>query len=164
VLAGNHPSAIDPVIVGGVYGRPILFLAVDELYGTHRMLDFALRAFGALKVKRQGVPLRAMRTALGYLGSGGVVGVFPEGTRVPVWGTGNPKPGAAWLAVRAGVPLVPVALLGTADAYRMDLSFGNGAITMSVGPPLAAEGAGRPAVSELMGRWEEWIERRLARG
>ena len=161
ILAGNHPSSIDPVVVGAVHRHPVMFLAVDELYGKHAALDVALQVFGAVEVPRAGVPLGAMRSALDHLRGGGVVGVFPEGTRVPRFGDGIVKPGAAWLAARAGVPLVPVALEGTDEAFSMDLRFGRGSIRMVTGPPMRAGGPSRSHVDELMGRWQAWVCREL---
>lgn len=159
VVAGNHPSAIDPVLVGMVHRRPVLFLAVDELYGKHRMLDWALRTFGAVSLPRRGVPLSAMRAALAHLAEGGVVGVFPEGTRVPRWGEGTPRPGAAWLAVRTGVPLVPVAISGSHHVFTMENRFGAGRLRMAVGPPLVGTD-----VPDLMVQWVEWIDTALDAG
>jgi 1-acyl-sn-glycerol-3-phosphate acyltransferase len=54
-----------------------------------------------------------MRTAIGHLEAGGRIGVFPEGRRVAAWGEDPPKRGAAWLSLRTGAPLLPVAVWGT---------------------------------------------------
>lgn len=113
VVAANHFSHVDPVVVGMAIDRPVRFLAVDELFGRSRFFDGLTHWLGAIPMSRTRAPLGALRTALAELAVGGTVGLFPEGVRVWVWGEKTPKRGAAWLARRAGVPLVPVAIAGT---------------------------------------------------
>lgn len=161
VVAANHPSGLDPALVGAVHGRPVVFLALDELYDKHPLLRVALTGFGAIPIPRGRVPLAALRTALDALASGYTVGVFPEGRRSPVWGAAPVKPGAAWLAARSGRPLVPIAVHGTAAAVTMDNRFGHGPVGVTVGAPLHAAGPGRPAVADLHERWRAWMEDRL---
>lgn len=127
VVAANHYSHIDPVMVSLAIGRPVRYLAVDELFGSSRFFDSLTHWLGAIPMSRTRAPLGALRTALAELEGGGVIGLFPEGVRVWVWGETEPKRGAAWLARRAGVPLVPVAIAGTdqvlgRDAHRIHRS------------------------------------------
>ena len=82
VIAANHYSHLDPVIVGVGVRRPVRYLAVDELFGRSRFFDGLTRWLGAIPMPRARVPLGAMRTALAELRVGGSVGVFPEGVRV----------------------------------------------------------------------------------
>lgn len=113
VVAANHFSNIDPVVVSMATGRAIRYLAVDELYGNSPIFDRLTLWLGAIPMSRTRAPLGALRTALAELSAGGTIGVFPEGVRVWRWGEASPKRGAAWLARRIGVPLVPVAIWGT---------------------------------------------------
>ena len=113
VVAANHYSDVDPVVLGMAADRPIRFLAVDELFGRSRFFDGLTHWLGAIPMSRTRAPLGALRTALAELAAGGTVGVFPEGARVWHWGEAVPKRGAAWLARRAAVPLVPIAIAGT---------------------------------------------------
>ena len=130
VVAANHYSHVDPALVSFTVRRPIRYLALDELYGNSRFFDRFTLFFGAIPVSRTRAPIGALRLALAELASGGTVGLFPEGVRVWTWGEAEPKRGAAWLARRAGVPLVPVALAGT------DLVMGRGARRISRSPVL----------------------------
>lgn len=116
VFAANHFSHLDPVVVGATVGRPVRYLAVDELYGASSFFDWLTTWLGAIPMSRTRAPLGALRTALEELAGGGSVGLFPEGVRVWTWGEADAKRGAAWLARRAGVPLVPVAIAGSDDA------------------------------------------------
>ncbi|MFP3915681.1 MAG: lysophospholipid acyltransferase family protein, partial [Actinomycetota bacterium] len=160
VVAANHYSHLDPAVVGAVLGTPVRFLALRDLLGESRFLDWVLIGSGAIPTPRRGVPLAAVRTALTALESAQVVGVFPESTRVSHWGTVAPRRGAAWLARRAGVPLVPVALIGTGRAFDLDNRIHRAPITVVVGRALDTGGADSWA---LTGRWEGWVTSRIER-
>lgn len=116
VVAANHFSHLDPVIIGIAIDRPIRYLAVDELYGNSQFFDGLTLWLGAIPMSRTRAPLGALRLALAELAEGGTVGLFPEGVRVWRWGEIAPRRGAAWLAARAGVPLLPVAITGSDEA------------------------------------------------
>lgn len=116
VFAYNHHSFLDPVVAGAMGERPIRFLATDEIVGHYRLLDFALNVFNTISLNKSAVPLGPVRQALEALAGGVSVGIFPEGQRTHEWGQAPVKRGGPWLAIRAGVPLVPVALLGTYEA------------------------------------------------
>ncbi|MGH8874754.1 MAG: lysophospholipid acyltransferase family protein, partial [Acidimicrobiia bacterium] len=122
VVAANHFSHLDPPLVGVALRQPVTFLALDELFGAHALLDLALHTFGTVPVPRGKVALGALRAALGHLQAGRVVGLFPEGRRVATWGDEPARRGAAWLAVRREVPLVPVAVIGTHRVLGVDRS------------------------------------------
>jgi len=125
VIAANHFSHLDPVVVSAAVRRTVRYLAVDELYGNSRVFDRLTTWLGAIPMTRTGIPLGPLRLALAELAAGGSVGLFPEGVRVWAWGEHEAKRGAAWLARRAGVPLVPVAVSGS------DLAMGRGASRIS---------------------------------
>jgi 1-acyl-sn-glycerol-3-phosphate acyltransferase len=113
IFAANHLSHIDPPLVSLVHHHNVRYLALDELYGTYPIFDYVTLYFGAIPLSRTRAPLGALREALWELEGGGAVGVFPEGKRVAFWGEVPPKHGAAWLALRTGTPVVPVAIAGT---------------------------------------------------
>ena len=117
----NHLSHLDPPIAGLALRRPVRFLALDELWGHSPVLDAIFRAFGAVPLPREGRhPVRALKVALWHLTSGEAVAMFPEGRRVRCWGDAPLSRGAAWLSIRAGVPVVPVAVWGTQHAMPLD--------------------------------------------
>jgi 1-acyl-sn-glycerol-3-phosphate acyltransferase len=128
VFAANHFSHLDPVIAGLAAERPVRFLAVDELYGRSRSFDRLTMWLGAIPMTRTRVPFGPLKLALGELARGTSIGLFPEGVRVWAWGEREPKRGAAWLAHRAGVPLVPIAIAGT------DVAMGRGSAWISRAP------------------------------
>src|SRR3954451_13309286 len=113
LVAGNHTGFLDGPIVFVLLPRPSAFLVKSELYDTpfRRVLEFARQ----IPVRR-GTPDRtALRQALSVLEAGGVLGVFPEGTRGE-GRLGNVQHGIGYLALRAACPVVPVACVGTAAA------------------------------------------------
>jgi 1-acyl-sn-glycerol-3-phosphate acyltransferase len=112
ILAVNHSHNIDGPMVMGVTPRPTHFLIKKEAFVGP--LDPFLTGIGQLKVDRTAADRTAITRALGVLETGGVLGIFPEGTR----GGGDfasLRAGLAYFAVRSGAPIVPVAVLGSAD-------------------------------------------------
>jgi 1-acyl-sn-glycerol-3-phosphate acyltransferase len=159
VVAANHFSHLDPVLVGMAVNRPIRYLALDELYGRSGSFDWLTLWLGAIPLPRAAPPLGALRLALAELDAGGTVGLYPEGMRVWVWGEAAPKRGAAWLARRAGVPLLPVAVAGSEEALgRGTTHVSRQAIHVEVGEPIfPADFAG--AADPLGAMTAEWRRR-----
>lgn len=112
VLTANHVSLLDPPALGVASPRPVHFMAKAELF-TMPVFGWLLGQLGAFPVHRGASDRKAIRHALGILADGGVVGVFPEGTRNRTGGLLTPQGGAALLALKAGVPVVPAAIIGT---------------------------------------------------
>ncbi|MFO0016841.1 MAG: lysophospholipid acyltransferase family protein [Synechococcaceae cyanobacterium] len=112
VVVANHGSHLDPPLLGQVIGRPVAFMAKAELFRVP-LLGPLIRALGAYPVVRGGSDREAIRVASDRLAHGWAVGVFLDGTRQSDGRVHDPQPGAALLAARAGVPLLPVAILGS---------------------------------------------------
>ncbi|MFE7134282.1 lysophospholipid acyltransferase family protein [Streptomyces sp. NPDC057638] len=109
ILAVNHSHVIDGPMLMGTAPRPVHFLIKKEAFIGP--LDPFLLGIGQLKVDRESTDRAAVTGALGVLENGGVLGIFPEGTR----GEGDfasLRAGLAYFAVRGGAPIVPVAVLG----------------------------------------------------
>jgi 1-acyl-sn-glycerol-3-phosphate acyltransferase len=113
VVAANHFSFIDPVLVTLAERRNVGYLAAAELFDKHPAFDRLISFFGAIPTHKDRPPIRAIRAALAELAEGRPVGVFAEGRRVTDWGDAGPMRGAGWLAIRAAVPVVPVAIVGS---------------------------------------------------
>ena len=112
LVVANHGSHLDPPLLGQAIGRPVAFMAKAELFRVP-LLGPLIRALGAYPVVRGGSDREAIRVASDRLAQGWAVGVFLDGTRQPDGRVHDPQPGAALLAARAGVPLLPVAILGS---------------------------------------------------
>lgn len=110
VLVVNHSSLVDGPLMLGLVGRRMVFLVKRELFVGP--MGWALLRIGQIAVRRGEVDRAPLLAAQAVLRAGGVVGVFPEGTR----GSGeaaSARNGAAWLARSCGAVVVPVACRGT---------------------------------------------------
>jgi len=145
VLVANHESWLDPIILPLSLPRKPAFLAMEELW---RMpgVGVVMRAYGplAIPLRRGAVDATALKRSLLALRSGALLIVFPEGGISP---DGRLRPfhqGAALLAARTQVPLVPVALVGTADALPLGRTLPRlRPIAVRIGTPIAVPGAER---------------------
>ena len=116
ILAPNHKSFLDPFFLGLVIHRPVRYMAKVEVFrGPVGRLVVRL---GAFPVRRGEADAEAVETARTILSQGGLVVVFPEGTRVDEPDAlGTPHHGAGRLALETGAPIVPVAITGTAHLW-----------------------------------------------
>lgn len=112
VAVSNHASDFDPPLLSCCMKRPVAFMAKEELFQVP-VLKQAIALYGAYPVNRKAPDRSALKSALSYLESGWGTGVFLQGTRTPDGRITEPKLGAALIAAKAGVPLVPVCLWGT---------------------------------------------------
>ncbi|HEY7182571.1 MAG TPA: lysophospholipid acyltransferase family protein [Blastocatellia bacterium] len=117
IIAGNHPSYLDPVLIGLPIRRKIRFMAWDALFKIP-LLGRIIKAAGAFPVDlRKGRGEAAYRQALRVLESGEALGVFPEGQRSDQATMGDLRGGVARLAVETGAPIVPVTIGGATRAW-----------------------------------------------
>ncbi|WP_211230145.1 lysophospholipid acyltransferase family protein [Desulfovirgula thermocuniculi] len=133
LVVSNHASYWDPVVVGCALGRQVHFMAKADLFKIP-LLGAVIRALGAFPVQRGSGDRQAIRRALELLEEGKVVGIFPEGTRSKTGTLLDPHRGAAMLALRAKVPVLPMALLNTPGVF--------GRVRVRVGKPLYFAGNG----------------------
>lgn len=109
LLCANHVSGWDPIVIGLNLPRDsrLTVMAKDQLFRIP-LLGLFLRKLGIFPVKRGGSDLTAMKTAIKVLSGGNRLLVFPEGTRVEEQGDVEAKGGVTMLAVRTGVPMIPI--------------------------------------------------------
>lgn len=119
IIASNHISNLDPPVIGCALPltRRIRFMAKIELF-KNPAFRWVITQLGAFPVRRGLADRTAIRTALTLLKNGEVVGIFPEGTRSKTGELGRAEAGLGMIAVRAGVPVVPVAVTGTNKVFR----------------------------------------------
>ena len=115
VVVANHGSHLDPPLLGHALGRPVAFMAKAELFRVP-LLGPIIRACGAYPVVRGASDREAIRTATDRLKQGWATGVFIDGSRQPDGRVHRPLSGAALLAARADVPLLPVAIINSCRA------------------------------------------------
>lgn len=112
VVVSNHASDFDPPILSCCMRRPVAYMAKEELFKVP-VLRQAILLYGAYPVNRGSADRSAIRSALHYLEQGWITGIFLEGTRTKDARIHKPKLGAALIAAKAKVPLLPVSLWGT---------------------------------------------------
>ncbi|MET7287327.1 lysophospholipid acyltransferase family protein [Streptomyces sp. NPDC005573] len=122
IVAGNHLSFSDHFLMPAILKRRITFLAKAEYFTgpgvKGRLTAFFFRSAGQIPVDRSGKEAgqAAIREGLGVLSRGELLGVYPEGTRSHDGRLYKGKVGVAVMALRAGVPVVPCAMIGTFEA------------------------------------------------
>ncbi len=163
ILAANHQSVVDSIFLPLVLDRPVTFSAKAEYFTASgpaaRLWAWYLKATNQLQMDRDG-PRAAQDTleaALALLQAGNLFGIYPEGTRSPDGRLYRGRPGVGWLALKSGLPVIPVGIHGT----RRVLPPGHvmphpGRIELRIGAPLefpasvtgAAPGKARQLIAE----------------
>ncbi|MDI3279857.1 MAG: lysophospholipid acyltransferase family protein [Bacillota bacterium] len=145
LLAANHVSLLDPVVLGAAVRRRVYFMAKEELF-RHPLLAALIRSLGAFPVRRGTADRRALNRATQLLAQGKVVGIFPEGTRSLDGQLQPPYAGVALLASRTGVPVIPAAILGTQNLLTKKGGFKVlTRLEVRLGPPLLPPPRGKRA-------------------
>ena len=149
IFAGNHLSVADELFLGAVVPRHIAFWAKAEYFRGGgfggNLTKFVLEGLGAIRVERGGgrAALAAFDGAIPVLKAGDMVAVYPEGTRSPDGRLYRGRTGVARLAVGAGVPIIPVGMLGTEKVQPIGQRLprlGQGQVTIKFGVPIPTAG------------------------
>jgi len=179
LVVANHCSNLDPPTVGWAVGhrtgRVVHFMAKEEMR-SWPVAGWLARDAGVIFVRRGAGDRSAQRFALATLEQGEALGLFPEGTRSRDGRLAEGRAGAALLAMRTGVPIVPVGVAGTQHIFRdRRLIPRRSRVTIRIGPtfrlPVQADGFDRAGLragtetimraiaallpAEQRGRWGE---------
>lgn len=130
IVCANHISNFDPPIVGMTMKRPVHYMAKSELLEIP-ILGRILKGVKVFPVKRGLSDRNALRTALGLLKEGKVLGLFPEGTRSKTGEVGKALAGAGFFALRSDAVVVPCAIIGEYKPFQR--------VTVIYGEPLDME-------------------------
>ncbi|MEU8657439.1 lysophospholipid acyltransferase family protein [Actinoplanes philippinensis] len=160
IFAGNHLSVADELLLGTVVPRHLAFWAKSDYFTGTGVKGFLNRklmeGLGAIRVERAGgrAALTAFDAAIPALRGGDLVAVYPEGTRSPDGRLYRGRTGVARLAVAAGVPIIPVGVLGTDKVQpigRLVPKLERGVISVKFGKPIDTIGRSddRTALREL---------------
>lgn len=121
IIVANHSSLLDPIILGVSIKHKIIFVAAAYLFEIS-WLGYLLRKANSIPVQREN-DIKAIKQSLKILQRGGVLGIFPEGgvdrqkDDLPI------KAGAAYLATKVGVPIVPIRIKGADKALPRGAKF-----------------------------------------
>ncbi|GAB4325028.1 MAG: lysophospholipid acyltransferase family protein [Leptolyngbyaceae cyanobacterium] len=142
IVVSNHASDFDPPMLSNCVGRPVAFMAKEELFQVP-VLKQAITLYGAYPVKRGSADRSAIRAALAALEQGWAVGIFITGTRTPDGRVTDPKLGAAMIAAKAQAPLLPVSLWGTEQIFQKGKKVPRSVpVTVRIGDPIPPPASG----------------------
>ena len=117
ILASNHASYLDPpVIAAAIKHRFMRFMARDTLF-HHPVSNWLFPKIGVVPLSREKGDVAAIKNAIHMLKSGECVGLFPEGTRTLDGNIHEAKGGIGFLIAKASVPVIPVYIGGTFEAF-----------------------------------------------
>lgn len=119
VIATNHLGRLDVALLFYALEGDFI-LPVAEKYEHHWLFGPIGNAMGGIWLDRFNADVRSIREILARMKSGGILVIAPEGTRSKTEAMAEGKPGVAYLAMKAGVPIVPIALAGTEDRVLVD--------------------------------------------
>jgi 1-acyl-sn-glycerol-3-phosphate acyltransferase len=152
LLVCNHLSFLDVFLLGIPLRRPLNYVARSTLFVP--VLGALIRSVGGFPIQREGIGASGMKETLRRLRAGGIVTLFPEGTRSPDGRLGPLRAGIAVLVSRAGVPIVPAGVAGTFEVWpRSRLIPALHPIRIHYGPPIFPEelaGLDTMAITELI--------------
>lgn len=141
ILAANHRSFLDSIFIPLVLRRRVTFVAKAEYFDDPKTAWF-FRAVGQIPIRREGGSASegALAAATDVLETGGVFGIYPEGTRTRDGFTHRGHTGVARLAMRTGAPVVPVGLVGTDECQPTDKKLPRPFRTVNIrfGAPISA--------------------------
>ncbi|MEU8004141.1 lysophospholipid acyltransferase family protein [Catellatospora sp. NPDC049111] len=145
IFAGNHLSVADELFLGSAVGRHISFWAKEDYFVGTGLSGLFFRTLmgglGAIPVHRSGgrAALSAFDAAIPVLQEGGLVAVYPEGTRSPDGRLYRGRTGVARLALAADVPIIPVGMIGTEKVQPIGQALPSlkpGQVTVKFGKPI----------------------------
>ncbi len=124
VLCSNHINNLDPILISIVFPRQVCWMAKKQIFKS-KILSYLLNKIGTFPVDREETDLSAVKNSLRVLKNDGVLGIFPEGTRVKEVNFENAKPGVALISIKAKSPVLPVYIEGNFRLFsKVKINFG----------------------------------------
>jgi len=115
IVVANHSSVFDGFILAASIKPKITFMAAAYLFKIN-FYRYILQGMDAIPVQRDGSDIFALKKSIKALKQGGILGIFPEGRMKKEEDSTSAKAGAAYLAIKTNVPIVPIAILGSGKA------------------------------------------------
>jgi 1-acyl-sn-glycerol-3-phosphate acyltransferase len=136
LLVSNHQSYLDPVLLGVPLRRPLSYMAKSELF-ENKFFGMLIRSLNAFPVRQGAGDVGAVKQTIKRLQEGHLLNIYPEGTRSEDGLIGKIESGAALVVRRANVPVVPVVIHGSFEAWpRTKKLFHAHPIRVVYGPPM----------------------------
>lgn len=156
IIASNHLSWMDVPLVPSFLKRKVVYMAKEELF--YGKVGWIVRLLGAFPVKRGEADRQSLRAADTQLKAGKIFMIFPEGTRSKTRQLGKGHVGLGMIALRAGVPVVPVAVWGSENSFKKLRP----RVTISYGKPLLLTPKGKKITREDIEEATEEVMRAIA--
>lgn len=133
IIASNHRSYADPVLLTIPMRKPVTYMAKEELFENKLFAAF-IRFLGAFPVKRGAGDMKVIDDCVDILKSGKNLVIFPEGTRSKSNKVGRGKTGVAMIAARSGADVLPIGIVFEGEKLHFRTK-----VTMKIGKPIKAE-------------------------
>ena len=138
LLASNHESYLDPVLVAMVLPREMHFMARRTLF-RNPVFRAIIVGYNAFAIERDSADVKGVNSAIARLEAGNILLVFPEGTRTGD-GSIGPMKSVGVMAARAAVPIVPVLIQGAYDVWPKGQAIPHfGTISLVFGTPMKSD-------------------------
>jgi len=159
ILASNHQSYLDPIIVGAMCRRKANYLARESLWRKGSgFFRFVINFFGAVPISIDTLGKDGIRLAVAYLKKKRHILVFPEGTRTRDGSIGPMSPGVKLIAEMANVPIVPTAVKGAFEMWPRDGRWTKiGPVSAGFGKPFEPEELRKMSNEEFRKRLRERV-------
>jgi 1-acyl-sn-glycerol-3-phosphate acyltransferase len=141
LIVSNHQSNLDPVLLAVRLARPLNYIGKSELFEGRIGGWFLRRVVNAFPVRQGAGDIGAIRETIQRLREGHLLNIYPEGERTPDGRIGRMERGVGLIVHRARVPVVPVAIVGSFEAWPRDRRWLKGwPIRIGYGPPINLDG------------------------
>ena len=164
IVTGNHLGTLDALLVFYLVDRDDIIVMIAEYHREHAFRRWLVNAAGGLFVDRYGADFAVLREVLKRLNQGGVLIMAPEGTRSKTGGLQQAHLGAAYLAAKSGLPVVPVGAVGIEDAkiFSSLKRLRRAPVTIRVGDPYTLPPVARDGRQKAMQDYTDEIMCRIA--
>jgi 1-acyl-sn-glycerol-3-phosphate acyltransferase len=145
LIIANHTSFADPILLAMAFPRHITFIAKEQFLRQGFSRWLMGKGLGAVFLNKEEADISALRTAIRLMKEGRAVGIFPEGHRNYDNKISRFMPGAAFLALKAGAPVLPVAISNSRHMTR----FWRRDMAVNIGQPLELTAEGKISQESL---------------
>jgi 1-acyl-sn-glycerol-3-phosphate acyltransferase len=156
IIASNHLSWTDVPLIPAFLKRKAVYMAKEETF--QGKMGWVVRFLGAFPVKRGEADRQSLRAAGEQLKAGRILGIFPEGTRSRIHMLGKAHSGLGMIALRSGVPVLPVAIWGSEKAFKKFRP----PITLYFGEPMILKPKGKKITREDIDEATKQVMLRIA--
>jgi len=162
LVIANHTSNVDPLLVALAVPRRVYFLAKEEVFQM-TFVGWLSRIFRVIPMSRGKTDYRALKLSMETLRQGRVLCLYPEGTRSKTGKLRQAMPGAVSMAIKAGVPILPVGITGGWEALRVrPIPLLRRRISVTIGDPYFPAAPNRKLDHEAAQALTDEMMRRLA--